>query len=374
MKHAFSLVELSIVLIKRAVSFSGLTRESRQHDNKILASSARMTTSHHRDEGRGMRDESFYTRLSPLASHPSQGFNLVELTSLSLANVMSLGKLSYRRRPVSTATLSWTPACAGVTSGFSLVELSIVLVILGLLTGGILTGQNLIRAAELRSVTTEFAAFQAAVNTFRDKYFALPGDMTNAEDFWGTMTNCGAASPSGTGTQTCNGDGDGTIDDAAAASQTGENFTFWQHLANAGLIEGSYTGIAGPGSVIDVEFGQNTPRAKVSNSGWAVGTLGIFPGNADMYATDYGSYFTFGTETTSGSNGNPTITPEEAWNIDTKVDDGRPGYGKVIARPWGTNVADNKCSINAADETDLESDYNLTYDSIACVLYFTRIF
>ena len=70
-------------------------------------------------------------------------------------------------------------------SGFSLVELSIVLVILGLLTGGILAGQNLIRAAELRSVTTQFQNYHAAVMTFRDKYFALPGDMANAEDFWG---------------------------------------------------------------------------------------------------------------------------------------------------------------------------------------------
>ena len=81
-------------------------------------------------------------------------------------------------------------------AAFSLVELSIVLVILGLLTGGILTGQNLIRAAELRSVVTEFQTYQTAVMTFRDKYFALPGDMTNATDFWGEMTNCGAASPS----------------------------------------------------------------------------------------------------------------------------------------------------------------------------------
>ena len=68
---------------------------------------------------------------------------------------------------------------------FSLVELSIVLVILGLLVGGILTGQSLIRAAELRSVTTEFSQYQTAVMTFRDKYFAIPGDMKNARDFWG---------------------------------------------------------------------------------------------------------------------------------------------------------------------------------------------
>ncbi|MGB1540395.1 MAG: prepilin-type N-terminal cleavage/methylation domain-containing protein, partial [Rickettsiales bacterium] len=65
-------------------------------------------------------------------------------------------------------------------AGFSLVELSIVLVILGLLTGGILGGQSLIRAAELRSVSKEYEKYQTAINIFKDKYFALPGDFNNA--------------------------------------------------------------------------------------------------------------------------------------------------------------------------------------------------
>ena len=68
-------------------------------------------------------------------------------------------------------------------SAFSLVELSIVLVILGLLVGGVLSGQSLIRAAELRSVTTEYSRYTTAISSFRDKYFALPGDMSNATSF-----------------------------------------------------------------------------------------------------------------------------------------------------------------------------------------------
>src|SRR3569833_319215 len=74
---------------------------------------------------------------------------------------------------------------AGLKAAFTLVELSIVLVILGLLDGGVHTGQSLIRAAELRSVTTQYQRFLTAVQTFRDKYFALPGDMTNAHSYWG---------------------------------------------------------------------------------------------------------------------------------------------------------------------------------------------
>ena len=130
-------------------------------------------------------------------------------------------------------------------SAFSLVELSIVLVILGLLVGGILSGQSLIRAAELRSFTTEYSKYVAAVNSFKDKYFQLPGDMPNATSFWGAAhaTPATCLTTVGTGSQTCNGDGNGSISNAAAASQYGEEYTFWQHLANAGLIEGSYTGI-----------------------------------------------------------------------------------------------------------------------------------
>ena len=80
-------------------------------------------------------------------------------------------------------------------NGFSLVELSIVLVILGLLTGGILGGQALIRAAELRAATTESQRYLAAINSFRDKYFALPGDMAIATRFWGVSTACSGGQP-----------------------------------------------------------------------------------------------------------------------------------------------------------------------------------
>ena len=126
------------------------------------------------------------------------------------------------------------------TRGFSLVELSIVLVILGLLTGGILAGQNMIRAAELRSVITEFQTYQTSQRTFQGKYLALPGDMTNATDFWGSAGGAGfigdgCEAASGTGTQTCNGNGNGAINTPASASEYGERFTYWQHLANAGL-------------------------------------------------------------------------------------------------------------------------------------------
>ena len=130
-------------------------------------------------------------------------------------------------------------------NAFSLVELSIVLVILGLLTGGILGGQSLIRAAELRALTTEYQRYFAAVSTFRDKYFALAGDMTNATSFWGkdTTSTAQCTSDSGTGGTpgTCNGNGDGWI-----GTDLRENYRAWQQLSLAGLIEGNYVGYVNP--------------------------------------------------------------------------------------------------------------------------------
>ena len=73
------------------------------------------------------------------------------------------------------------------TSGFTLVELSIVLVILGLLVGGVLAGQSLIHAAELRAISTELTNYKTAIGAFRDKYLAIPGDMNNAVKFWGAQ-------------------------------------------------------------------------------------------------------------------------------------------------------------------------------------------
>src|SRR6201999_103149 len=88
--------------------------------------------------------------------------------------------------------------------GFTLIELSIVLVIIGLIVGGVLVGQDLIRAAEIRATLTQVEKFNTAVNTFYGKYGALPGDMNN-----GVALTFGFLSRAGTAGQ---GDGNGLMD------------------------------------------------------------------------------------------------------------------------------------------------------------------
>ena len=253
-------------------------------------------------------------------------------------------------------------------NGFSLVELSIVLVILGLLTGGILAGQSLIRAAELRSVSTEYSRYVTAAQSFRDKYFALPGDMTNAQSLWGVAhaTPATCVTTLGAGTQTCNGDGNGLVNYNAAGSN--EWYRFWQHLTNAGLIEGTYAGVAGAGGVSDSTLGTNVPKSKLGNAGWTAESNGtFFAGGGGYFQGNYNNYLAFGAKSGIADTIGYALKPEELWNIDTKLDDGKPGTGKILAFHYAA------CA-NAASASDLTASYALSTTTIACSALFIQAF
>ena len=72
-------------------------------------------------------------------------------------------------------------------NGFSLLELSIVLSIIGLIAGGVTVGANIIHAAQLRAVITDINSYTSAMLAFKDKFDGLPGDLTNATEFWGKL-------------------------------------------------------------------------------------------------------------------------------------------------------------------------------------------
>lgn len=260
-------------------------------------------------------------------------------------------------------------------AAFSLVELSIVLVILGLLTGGILSGQSLIRAAELRSVASETSNYFTATQTFRDKYFMLPGDMSNATQFWGTAGGSGIGSACFTvdsstladPKQTCDGNGNGQISFPAGATSGdvwlyGERFRFWQHLGNAGLIEGSYSGRTdSTTSNYQHTIGKNVPRSRISGATYDAYYNSVI-GNMIPGSTLLGrNAFTFW----SGAGGQAPLNPTEAWNIDTKLDDGRPGTGNIQA-PKKTSATYPDCSTTDVTST---SEYDLASSLKLCILH-----
>ena len=125
---------------------------------------------------------------------------------------------------------------AALIAGFTLIELSIVLVIIGLVVGGVLVGRDLINAAEIRSLLKEQEQFKTAAATFRGKYDCLPGDCWNAMTF-GFATN---------------GNGDGIMGDPTGDLFNGlnaEQLSFWQQLFQAGLIPSNGIAFAGMGYV-----------------------------------------------------------------------------------------------------------------------------
>lgn len=257
-------------------------------------------------------------------------------------------------------------------SAFSLVELSIVLVILGLLTGGILAGQNLIKAAELRAVTEEFAQWQTATNSFRQKYFALPGDLRNATQFWGSANgaNCfGPINGLGSGTQTCNGDGNGQITYGGMSNAYVEMFMFWQHLYNAGLINQEMSGRSGPYGRDNSIIGTNSPKSRFGNAGWSVFD-DLFPDNTDpqdnftIYGTKHSGWpMIFGGQYNRYELYTPVLTPAEAWNIDTKIDDGKADTGIVVPNMYHLTTPD-------CDDGNTPFAYDLANENIVCTLIF----
>lgn len=119
--------------------------------------------------------------------------------------------------------------------GFTLVEIAIVLVIIGLLLGGILKGQEMITQAKIKNALADFSGISAAYYGYQDRYRALPGDDPSAATRW-----AGAASGDGNGVVAGTYNNGGTACPAAAAG-TPESCLWWDDLRRAGFVSGNGT-------------------------------------------------------------------------------------------------------------------------------------
>jgi prepilin-type N-terminal cleavage/methylation domain-containing protein len=223
--------------------------------------------------------------------------------------------------------------------GFTLIELSIVLVIIGLIVGGVLVGQDLIHAAAVRAQITQIEKFNSAVNTFQGKYGALPGDIKDPD-----ATNFGFAPR---GQYTGEGDGNGILEGNAGDSQgsdsglyqlSGETGLFWVDLSKAGLIENTFTeatatsggNVTVTASNLDGYF----PQSKLGRGNYVYvwsGGWGSAVGNADgmnYYGIIANPHFDNCPTCMGGFLG---MTVQEAASIDQKMDDGLPMSGSVVA-------------------------------------------
>lgn len=202
-------------------------------------------------------------------------------------------------------------------AGFSLVELSIVLIIIGLIVGGIMKGQDLIDSARLKSVVSQINNYQMAVRAYDDRFDRLPGDDDGASVHLKSDLK--------------NGNGDGIVDGD-------ESVLFWDHLAAAGLI-------ALPGQ------GDKLPTTKLG---------GVIMVQHDPHKTMTGHWFVLGRKSGDGLIG--LLTPAQAHAIDQKNDTGRPDQGFI--RALSARESTDPCV--TADGTH----YQLDTTKPACILYF----
>jgi prepilin-type N-terminal cleavage/methylation domain-containing protein len=247
-------------------------------------------------------------------------------------------------------------------NGFTLIEISIVLVVIGLIVGGIVIGQSLSRTAQLQSVTSDITRFTQATQLFKEKYKYLPGDMPTAESFWGSDTSCPNTPYTATPhTAVCNGNGDGRINTNYNTTDGYERFRAWQELSDAGMIAGSYTGVSGTASQVDSLIGINVPASSISGAGYTLIYYNMPNGDFQNWPI-VGHMFEFGGATGTGSWG-AAITPTEAFTIDSKIDDGMPATGHVLSSgPTLTN-----CNTSSVQAT---ARYNTAYTGVACGLVF----
>lgn len=232
------------------------------------------------------------------------------------------------------------------SKGFTLVELAIVMIIIGLLVGGILKGQELIKSAEVSRAVTELKSMQAAIEVFRSEYRAFPGDMTKASIVLNPLAG--------------NGNGDGKLDHA-------EGPLAFQHLALAQLIDGNFNNEVGPSG--EWVPGLTVPEGPANQSGYWFAWVDDhydFTGNIIEYAMPIGSYVMAS-----------VLSPRDAQRIDIKIDDDNPTTGNLFALNGYEIVADGlpqRCTTSLVASSSTQpyrsAQYNLTETTKACRLMF----
>ncbi|OYY50150.1 MAG: prepilin-type cleavage/methylation domain-containing protein [Methylophilaceae bacterium 17-44-8] len=194
-------------------------------------------------------------------------------------------------------------------TGFTLIELAIVLVIIGLLLGGVLRGQELINSARVKNLTRDFQNVQVYLYGYQDRFRAIPGDDGNAA---ARMPGPPVAI-SAVGANANNGLINGQWNSANVAD---ESFLFWQHVRLAGLAPGS----ANTGNVATFE-----PR-NANNGRIGIQSIGAnFTKINDMQ----GAYAIC----------SDLILGRDALQIDTTLDDGDTATGNIRVRPSGADGA-----------------------------------
>lgn len=244
-------------------------------------------------------------------------------------------------------------------AGFTLVELAVVLVIIGLLLGGILKGQELVNSARVRNLADHNSGVQAAYFGFIDRYRQVPGDMLATPACQAIGKTKFAVPPSACSAATVGGNGNGSLDNNSATDQHfKEASALWAHLSASGFIQGSFTGGATSASTYNNNTGAKAP-------------LNAFNGRVMLTSTNqymdtstnppYRLAYIFGNQTPVG------IMRE----LDVKIDDTLPATG-VLRHTNNTTAGEVvQSSSSCVTGSGVSAIWNIDGDDQNCnALYF----
>ncbi len=221
--------------------------------------------------------------------------------------------------------------------GFTIVEIAIVMIVVGLLSVLILKGSEIIENSRVTSTISEMENVFSAVNTFQDNYGVYPGDMANANF---RIPNCNAG--------TCNnGNGNGLIDVAIGAENTitSEGAYLFGQLRAVELLT-NYDGANTP------RFGNAFPSAPIGG-GYIVGDTGIGAATGfDETEMRNGPYIILVNINEDVDADTGTIRPSQAETIDRILDNGRPDTGAVIGQTTADSCRNTATPVGYAENQD----------------------
>jgi prepilin-type N-terminal cleavage/methylation domain-containing protein len=238
-------------------------------------------------------------------------------------------------------------------NAFTIIEMSIVLVIVGLLIAMITMGNQMMQQSNARAVINEVRGIQQSLNTFKLQYNYLPGDLPNATSFWATSAN---------------GNGNGVIDYNTGVSTPLEDTYVFQQLYLANIINLSFSGGAQGGGTNRYVAGVNAYPSRLSGAGYFVAS------NVTLYHIIYApQQLQFGSATNgnSGVLNGQAVTSNDAYYIDQKMDDGVPSSGNVMTgRAIALDATANTC-VSQTISTAPPITYVLTDATVSCRMFFT---
>ncbi len=247
-------------------------------------------------------------------------------------------------------------------NAFSLIELSIVLIIIGLISAVTFRSAAMLDNSKLKKIYNEYQNQKAAFNTFKIIYNVKAGDITTAYDLWGEDCHSDA--------NICNGDGNGYIN-FNEGSNLDETYMSLKHLYLADLLASNYSGENISGQI---------PGKNIINSFWAHNVAYMPPSNSDGSIYNFAK-FNNQTVISIGRASDqiptkytyPFLTPKQAALFDNKYDDSLAWFGDIrvhirSASDYSSNPSQTDCVIGS---TGLSSEeYKISDNRKLCSLIF----